>query len=86
MRDLAQGAAQKIPGGMADSADSILIYPLQRDFYPQNLACTPKNDEVPYMLLYIEGTKIKNKTKCTPDFKMQWEPWQTLFRTGSALL
>ena len=43
-------------------------------FYPQNLAWTPKNDEVPYMLLYIEGTKIRNKTKCTPYFKMQWEP------------
>ena len=27
------------------------------------------------MLLYIEGTKIKKKTKCTPNFKMQWEPW-----------
>ena len=26
------------------------------------------------MLLYIEGTKIRNKTKCTPNFKMQWEP------------
>ena len=25
------------------------------------------------MLLYIEGTKIRNKTKCTPNFKMQWE-------------
>ena len=53
---------------------SIPIYPLQRVFYPQNLACTPKNDEVPYTLLYIEGTKIRNKTKCTPDFKMQREP------------
>ena len=53
---------------------SIPIYPLQRIFYPQNLACTPKNDEVPYMLLYIVGTKISNKTKCTPNFKMQWEP------------
>ena len=49
--------------------DSIPIYPP-----PQNLACTPKNDEVLYMLLYIEGTKIRNKTKCTPNFKMQWEP------------
>ena len=55
---------------------SIPIYPLQRVFYPQNLACTPKNDEVPYMLLYIEGTKIRNKTKCTPNFKLQWEPWK----------
>ena len=27
-------------------AGSIPIYPLQRVFYPQNLACTPKNDEV----------------------------------------
>ena len=26
------------------------------------------------MLLYIEGTKIRNKTKCTPNFKMQWIP------------
>ena len=34
-------------------------------FLPQNLTCTPKNDEVPYMVLYIEGT---------PNFKMQWEP------------
>ena len=25
------------------------------------------------MMLYIEGTKIRNKTKCTPDFKMPWE-------------
>ena len=45
---------------------SIPIYRLQRVFYPQNLACTPKNDEAPYMLLYIEVTKIRNKTKCTP--------------------
>ena len=55
--------------------NNIPIYPLQRVFYTQNLACTPKNDEVLYMLLYIEGTKIRNKTKCTPSFKMQWEPW-----------
>ena len=48
--------------------------PSAEGFYPQNLACTPKNDEVSYMLLYIEGTKIRNKTKCTPDFKMQWDP------------
>ena len=27
------------------------------------------------MLLYIEGTKIRNKTHCTPNLKMQWEPW-----------
>ena len=54
---------------------SIPIYPLQRIFYPQNLACTPKNDEVPYMLLNIEGIKIRNETKCTPYFKMKWEPW-----------
>ena len=26
-------------------------------FYPENLACAPKNVEIPYMLLYIEGTK-----------------------------
>ena len=45
---------------------SIPIYPLQRVFYPQNLACTPQNDEVAYMLLCTEGTKISNKTKCTP--------------------
>ena len=50
---------------------SIPIYPLQRVFYPQNLACTPRNDVVPYMLLYTEGTKIRNKTKCTPKSKCQ---------------
>ena len=48
--------------------------PSAEGFYPQNLACTPKNDEVPYMLLYIEGTKIRIKTKCIPNFKMQWNP------------
>ena len=48
------------------NACSIPIYPLQRVFYPQNLACTPKNDEMSYMPLYIKGTKIRNKTKCTP--------------------
>ena len=42
-----------------NNLSSIPIYPLQRVFYPQNLVCTPKNDEVPYMLLYIEGTKNK---------------------------
>ena len=26
------------------------------------------------MLLYIEGIKIGNKTKCTPNFKMQGNP------------
>ena len=59
---------------------SIHIYPLQRVFYPQNLACTPKNDKVPYMLLYTEGTKIRNKTKCIPNCKMQWEPclWDSI--------
>ena len=62
------------PGAGTDNPHSIPIYPLQRVFYPQNLACTPNNDEVPYMLLYIEGTKIRNKPKCTPNFKMQWEP------------
>ena len=49
--------------------------PSAERFYPPNLACTPKNDEVPYMVLYIEGTKIRNKTKCTSNLKMQWEPW-----------
>ena len=53
---------------------SIPIHPLQRVFYPQNLACTPQNDKASCMLLYIEGTKIRNKTRCTPNWKMQWEP------------
>ena len=26
------------------------------------------------MVLYMEGTKVWSKTKCTPGFKMQWEP------------
>ena len=56
--------------------------PSAEGFYPQNLACTPKNDEVPYMLLYIEGTKIRNKTKCTPNFKMQWERCNILQASG----
>ena len=60
--------------------DSIPIYPLQRGFYPPKLACTPKNDEVPYMLLYIEGSKIRNKTKCTPNFKMQLESCMDILR------
>ena len=53
-----------------NSPSSLTAFPftLRRGFfYPQNLACTPKNDEAPYMLLYIEGTKIMNKTKCTPN-------------------
>ena len=58
-------------------SDSIPIYPLQRDFYPPKFGLYAKNDEVSYMLLYIEGTKIRNKTNCTPSFKMQWEPCQT---------
>ena len=52
---------------------SIPIYPLQRVFYPPNLACTPKNDEVPYTLLYIEGTKKGIRPNVPPIFKMQWE-------------
>ena len=61
-----------------DRVTSIPIYPLQRVCYHQNLACTPhppQNDEASYMLLCIEGTKIRNKTQCTPNLKMQWEPW-----------
>ena len=54
--------------------------PTEGFFTPQILACTPKTDEVPYMLLYTENsTKIKNKTKCTPNFKMQWEPCSLIF-------
>ena len=49
-------------------------------FYTQNLACTPKN-VVLYMLLYTEGTKIRNKATCTPSLKMQWEPcMSTIFK------
>ena len=44
--------------------------PSAEGFYPQNLACIPKNDEVPCMLLYTEGTEIRNKTKCTTNFKV----------------
>ena len=33
-----------------------------------------KNDEVLNMLLYNEGIKIRNKTKCIPNVKMQWNP------------
>ena len=43
-------------------------------FYPQNLACTPLNDEVPNMLLYINGTKIMNKIKGTPNSKCSGNP------------
>ena len=36
----------------------------------------PQNEEMLYMLLYIGGAKIlkKKKWKCTPNYKMQWEP------------
>ena len=34
------------------SSGSIPIYPLQRVFYPQTLACAPKNDEVPYVAIH----------------------------------
>ena len=54
--------------------------PSAEAFYPQNVLCTCKIEGTLYMLLYIAGTKIRKRSKCTPNFKMQWEPcvrWST---------
>jgi hypothetical protein len=38
------------------------IYPLQRDFYPQNRPCTPKIVGT----FYMQGYKVKEKTAMVP--------------------
>ena len=36
--------------------------PSAEGFYPRKLSCTPNIQGIPYMLLYIEGTKLRKKS------------------------
>ena len=54
----------------AYKVDSAFPFTLCRGFFtPKIWPVPPKNDEAFFMLLYIEGTKIRNKTRCTPNLR-----------------
>ena len=62
--------------------DPAFPFTLYRGFFTPKFGLYPKNGKASYMLLYIEGTEIRNKTRCTPNSKMQWEAWtDPLIRT-----